>query len=84
MERPRQAGLAGERVKRPAWGRGRCSGTWSTHEGERSSWTKQRKQFGGAGLEEAEVNEQGARLPRRETRPAAAALERGKMAPSGG
>jgi len=43
-----------------------------------------RKRLGGAGLEEAEVNERGARLPRRETRPAAAALERGKMAPSGG
>ena len=29
----------------------------STHAGERSSWMKQRKQFGGAGLEEADVNE---------------------------
>ena len=43
-----------------------------------------RKRLGGAGLEEAEVNERGARLPRRETRPAAAALERGTTAPSGG
>ena len=42
-----------------------------------------RKRLGGAGLEEAEVNERGARLSGRETRPAAAALERGKMAPSG-
>ena len=43
-----------------------------------------RQRLGGVGLEEAEVNERGARLPRRETRPAAAALERGTLAPLAG